>query len=803
MTNFLDEEPSSAPEHAPVRFRARGRLIFEWTALLILATLLVCGLELSKETSRLDNPIYDFAMKLRRHPAPANIVIVSIDYPSMTRAGRWPWPRETQAAMLANIARDHPLAIGLGILYQSKGTPAGDAAVRDAISKAPVYMPVILQTPRDGKAGVMALPTPAIGQAAAGVGRAGATPDRDGIVRRAFLTTEFQGRRIPELMVLVAGHSPHAKAVRARAERSDSFLKLIRQNDEFLIPFAGPTDHFDRVSAADVVDGVTPPGRFTGKYVLVGATAPGLLDNYPTPVSGADGMPNIELEANILDALLRHKLIHELPYGGNLALTLLLVWALFAELLWLRPTQFAYQPVGSLIIFGASVAALVIWGVWFPPMTAVIVRTLVQIVWSSRRLQAASDYFARELAELQTRAGGAVMQPRAGGLAMGDSVARQMVLIDETRQRIRELRRFVSGVLANFPDPVFVVTPRGRIIMFNHAGTLLGQRLGRATDPGAPLQPILEDLAKAAGGKVKLWPPSLTPEGPPPRGVGPGGRIYEARYTPTGELEGEPRGWTIHLVDVTDLVAAMRQREEAMQLFTHDMRAPQSAILAALEHEDFRAVPKALRDRIEQNALRTLSLAENFVRLAQAEAADYALAPIDLFHLLGDAADALWAIAEAAGVRIIVEDPGREFVVNADRGLLARAFINLVDNAVKFSPPGKIVTCSLAEATLRGRPAVACAIADEARGLSQAQQASLFKRFARPPVDDPDSETATMGTTGVGLGLTVVQTVVSRHDGVIDCRSELGKGTVFTVTLPLCDEADPSASGPREASRQG
>jgi signal transduction histidine kinase len=59
-----------------------------------------------------------------------------------------------------------------------------------------------------------------------------------------------------------------------------------------------------------------------------------------------------------------------------------------------------------------------------------------------------------------------------------------------------------------------------------------------------------------------------------------------------------------------------------------------------------------------------------------------------------------------------------------------------------------------------------------------------------------------MGTTGVGLGLTVVQTVVSRHDGVIACRSELGKGTVFTVTLPLCEDDDASLSAPRDDARQ-
>ena len=335
--------------------------------------------------------------------------------------------------------------------------------------------------------------------------------------------------------------------------------------------------------------------------------------------------------------------------------------------------------------------------------------------------------------------------------------------------------------------------------MRNQAAVALGRRLGRSTEPGSQIQPILQDLEEAAAAKVRLWPPVTAPGAAPPRGVGPGGSILEARYAPAGHVRGEPVGWTVHLVDVTALMSAMRQREEALQLFTHDMRAPQSAILAALEHEDFQAVPEELRERIERNALRTLGLAEGFVRLAQAEGTEYAFEPIDLFHLLGDAADALWSIARAASVEIVVKDPGREFVVNADRGLMARALINLLDNAVKFSPTGARVVCALTEASLRDRPAVACAIADEARGMTEEQMKNLFKRFARPPPSDDGPGGGPSRGVGVGLGLAMVQTVVTRHDGIVVCRSEKGRGTVFTLTLPLCEDdaaAEPDAVMP-------
>jgi signal transduction histidine kinase len=498
-------------------------------------------------------------------------------------------------------------------------------------------------------------------------------------------------------------------------------------------------------------------------------------------------MPNIEIQANVLDATLNHRIIRAIPPAASLALSLGVVWVLFFGFLQVQPGQMAIQGLaGSVLYLVGSVASLVLVGLWFPPTAVLITRTIMEVIWSSRRLQAASDYLARELSDLQTRAGGAA--PASGlRLPMGDSVSRQMMLIDETRKRVRALRRFVSDVLAGFPDPVIVVSPRGRIIMLNQAGLTLGERLGRSTEVGAQIQPILEDLEEAAGGKDKLWPPPEDPGETPPRGVGPGGAILEARYTPAGSDGDQVRGWMIHLVDVTALVSAMRQREGALQLFTHDMRSPQSAILAALEHKDFQGAPPALKASIEKNALRTLSLADGFVRLAQAEGSEYLYEQIDIFHLVSDAADALWPIAQSATVEIRVDDPEREFVINADRALLSRAFINLMDNAVKFSPTGKAVVCAFAETQLHGRPAVSCTITDEGPGMSLEQQKSLFTRFARPRETTVDADRrSSRRRDSIGLGLAVVHTVVTRHDGTVECRSAPGVGTQFNVIIPLC-----------------
>jgi CHASE2 domain-containing sensor protein/signal transduction histidine kinase len=782
------------PPEAPI-FRARGWLLVEWSALLLAATLLVGGLICTGATTRLDNAIYDFAFKFRHRPPPPDIVIVGIDVTSMAKVGPWPWPRETLAAVLGAVNRDGPRAVVLQFLIASKGAAAGDAALRAAIAGGPVMLPEILDEPGRGMRMQLLKPPPQFASVAAGVGLSNPVPDFDGIVRRAALRVPYQGRELPDVSVLAAGQDPADPRGDALPSRAPATGAAPAMRTEVMIPFAGPPGHFEQVSAADLLSGLIKPGTFTHKYVLIGPTAPGMLDNFPTPVSGADGMPSVEIEANTLDAVAHHRMVSALPRTATVVLSLILLWVTFLELLWLKPTQFTLQPIGSLAILAGAAGALILTGLWFPPMAILIVRTVVQFVWSSRRLQAASDYFARELAELQTRSGGALLPVSSGrGLPMGDSVTRQMILIDETKRRIRELRRFVTDVLSNFPDPVMVVTSRGRVLMYNQAAVELAQRLGRSTETGAYVQPILQDLADAAGSRAAVWPPDTGPGVLAPRGVAPGGRILEARYAPTGQEDaGEPKGWTVHLADITAQVSAMRQREEALQLFTHDMRAPQSAILAALEHEDFRSVPQAMRDRVGRNAMRTVALAEGFVRLAQAESAEYYnFAPIDFFHLLGDAADALWPIARAASVEIMVEDPQREFVVDADRGLMARALINLLDNAVKFSPPGSQVVCSLSETRLRDRLAVCCSITDQSDGTTADEQRGLYDRFERPPLlgDNDDAMPDPGSGVRLGLGLAMVQTVVHRHDGLIDWRCEQGQGTVFTVTLPLYQEEE-------------
>ncbi len=759
--------------------RRRRRLRIEWVATGLFAAALLVALLVTGATSRLDNAIYDLTLKfVHRTPRP-DIVIVAVDSPSLTQEGEWPWPRRRLANLIGDIAEGRPKALGWYFLFASRSTPADDAAVRDALKQTRAY----LGDPGGERSGPHPTfrPDPMFASAAAGTGVVDSEGDGDGIVRRALLFVGESDDLKPRLalqMASLAGKGPSVPRHPHLVDRSTGKFGA----GEILIPFAGGPGTIRHISASDVLEHKISPRVFHDKFVLVGATAGGLLDNYPTPVSSVDGMPNVEVDANILDALLQGVAIRRTSNGVTLAVSLLLIGVLLFAMIRLHPRDYLWLALVMILApLAGAIGALCAFHVWAPPVSYLATLGLVLPYWGWRRLDAASAYFAEELSSLEETLGRPVIDDSRATVGFGgDVVLQQIALLEEAKRRIADLRRFVSDILSNFPDPVLVADRAGRVVTFNEAAAVFAGRLGIAADAGILVPDLLAAFSALDGDAKTSWPPAQTaePASPPITIAGSGGRLYELRYTATRSAGDELTGWIVHLADVTSLVSAMRQREEALQLLSHDMRSPLASIVATLNHPDFHAVAPPLRKRIEAHALRTLQMADAFVRLAKAESAQYHLEAIDLAHVVQDAAEIIWPLAQAAQVKIDVETPDVEHVVLADRGLLTRALVNLLDNAVKFSAPGQTVSARLWRDELAGCPAVACEIADHAGGIPQARLADLFRKFA-------SSKDALSGSAGVGLGLALVRTVVTRLDGVVACRSVEGEGTAFTITLPL------------------
>jgi CHASE2 domain-containing sensor protein len=731
-------------------------------AVSLLATLILSG-----ATSRLDNAIYDFSLPLLRHAPRHDIVIVAVDAPSIGREGDWPWPRSRQAKLIDAIAAQHPRALGWYFLALFPTVAAEDDAMHTAMSRLPTFMPA----PPEKFAQRPGLNP--MRSALAGSGPSEAEGDRDGIVRRAQLSSAVDGAKPPHLALQLAALAPPDAAARAAAVGRRMGARPM------LIPFLGRPGAFPRVRASDLLDGHVEAGALAGKFVLVGATAPGLLDSYPTPVSKGDGMPEVEVNANILDALLSGRYI----IAASPTQVLIVFTALLTLMLW---SLIRLGPTASLWFGGAMmagpvalcIAAVPVLHLWVTPAPYLVTLALILPYWGWRRLNAASSYFAAELKALESDAGMALVS-REGAIDRigGDVVLQQMTLLEEAKRRISDLRQFVDDMLANFPDPVLVANTEGLILTSNAAAKAFSRATGACVDPGSAILPVLAQIS----GDAVAWPPGSTEQAF--RGPGPQGRIYELRFTATHDAGERATGWIVHLADITALVSAMRGREEALQLLSHDMRSPQAAIIALLNHPEFVEAPQTMRGRIEAQARRTLEMADAFVRLAKAEAARYDFEPVDLAFIVQDATESVWSLAQSGGVKIRTEAEAVEFLVLADRGLMSRALVNILDNAVKFSPAGTQIVCRLRAGELGGAPAVVCEIADQAGGMDQDELNDVFTKFA-------SGRDAVSGSPGIGLGLALVRTVVTRHNGVVSCESRRGEGTTFRIVLPTIDEAE-------------
>ena len=229
------------------------------------------------------------------------------------------------------------------------------------------------------------------------------------------------------------------------------------------------------------------------------------------------------------------------------------------------------------------------------------------------------------------------------------------------------------------------------------------------------------------------------------------------------------------LADTTARERELRLEHDAViRLLSHDMRAPQSAILALLDAD--RSLEPGLSARIGAYARRTLELADGFVHLSRAQLLAFAPEPVDLAECARDAADAVWPQANARGIVIAVECPVDEVLVSGDRSLLTRLFINLVDNALKYGDGPATVTVLVAPVQGEAHATVSNSGPD----IPADQLDRLFARFAR-------GSGATHRVDGVGLGLAFVHTVAVRHGGRVTCRSGAGE-TCFSVMLPLDDQ---------------
>ena len=220
-----------------------------------------------------------------------------------------------------------------------------------------------------------------------------------------------------------------------------------------------------------------------------------------------------------------------------------------------------------------------------------------------------------------------------------------------------------------------------------------------------------------------------------------------------------------------------RIRANLLRAVSHDLRTPLTSIRGWVEtiaqirdpeDENYRKgiaiigrETDRLYDMVEE--LLDFSRMQNGIKME--------LTPLDLVAELTDAALFVEARIKQEGLRLVYEEPDLPLPILGDAGRLRQVFINVLDNAIKYSSPGGAITLDLLD---DGENAYVI-IRDEGRGIAPDDLENVKLKFFK----------GKGAVRGSGIGLAVVDEIITAMDGAVDITSELGKGTAVKIRLPL------------------
>lgn len=232
---------------------------------------------------------------------------------------------------------------------------------------------------------------------------------------------------------------------------------------------------------------------------------------------------------------------------------------------------------------------------------------------------------------------------------------------------------------------------------------------------------------------------------------------------------------------INELLSKLERHHQRVTKFTadasHELRTPLAAMRTSIDValqrprdvDEYRAALEALADQCD----RLTAVVEKLQLLARADAGRLRakVEPVDLSELARETTDFLSPLAEERGLSIECDAQPGAFVMG-DQAYLRQVLVNLIDNAIKFTPKGGSIVATVAADESSARVTVA----DTGAGIDPEELEQLFERFYR--------SNSARTQKGSGLGLSICRSIVESHGGTISAASRMGEGSVFTMTLP-------------------
>jgi two-component system, OmpR family, sensor histidine kinase SenX3 len=368
------------------------------------------------------------------------------------------------------------------------------------------------------------------------------------------------------------------------------------------------------------------------------------------------------------------------------------------------------------------------------------------------------------------------------GVVIGGSVVLVVALALRARDRYAAAQSTavpdgVAAVLSALDEPAFVCDTSSTVLAASGAAEIFGMRVGEvvADDDLRRVVRAARDARAAASENLRLR-----------RGAAPSEpRLVAVRATPiSGRLS------LVVLHDITERERVEEMRRDFVANTSHELKTPVGAVSLLSEAiesaADDPAQVRAFAARLSAEATRLGALTTRIMSLSRLQASDdlNEVRDVAVDEVVTSAVEAHTLQADSSQVTI-VRGGTRGLYVRGDVQVLSEAVGNLVANAVAYSPAGSSV--GIGVKAIEG--IVEIAVTDRGIGIPEGDQQRVFERFYRA------DQARSRRTGGTGLGLAIVKHAVQRHGGEVRLWSKPGRGSTFTIRLPL------SAAPERETVR--
>jgi len=351
-------------------------------------------------------------------------------------------------------------------------------------------------------------------------------------------------------------------------------------------------------------------------------------------------------------------------------------------------------------------------------------------------------------------------------------------------QAVEGERTRLAAILESVSDVVLVTDQEDRLLLVNSAAerafgiqseAVLGQRI-EETD----LEPeVIAAVVEPSSSERSLQELLL-----------PNGCVLYADVSAIESSQGERLGQVAVMRDITRFKELDDMKSEFLATVSHDLRAPLTFMrgyanrldtVGELNEKQAIYVDNILRGvrRIDELVLELLDLSRIEAGLGVERK------PCRLGMVVAEAVSSLRPRAMAKEVSLQIEPPldlsngGGDSLVSGDRALLRQAVINLLDNAIKYTPAGGKVAAGLSIEARNGGGQATIRVADTGIGIAPDEQMRLFEKFYRTKRGNQS------GVSGTGLGLAIVRSIAERHEGKVWVESKLNEGSTFYISLPL------------------